>query len=62
MRGKPLMQKVLYRKEDKVTVYPKLNDRTKLYEVEGEIDPLKYKGQALRSEGCYRGRRHSFER
>lgn len=42
--GRPLTQKVLYRKEEKVTIYPKFTDRTKLYEVEGEIDAMKYEG------------------
>ena len=40
--SKPLSKKVLYRKHDKVTVYPKFKANTKLYEMEGEIDPLKY--------------------
>ena len=43
--GKPLTQKVLYRKDDKVTVYPKYKDSTKLYETEGETDPVKYEGK-----------------
>ena len=40
--GRPLSKKIFYRKDDKVTVYPKLKDNTKLYETEGEIDVTKY--------------------
>ena len=40
--GRPLSKKVLYRKDDKTTVYPKFKENTKLYETEGEIDPMKH--------------------
>ena len=40
--GRPLSKKVLYRKDDKVTVYPKFKANTKLYETEDEINPMKY--------------------
>ena len=38
----PLSKKVLYQKEEKTTIYPKFKDNTKLYETEGEINPVKY--------------------
>ena len=40
--GRPLSKKVSYRKDDKVTVCPKFKANTKLYETEGEINPMKY--------------------
>ena len=40
--GRSFPKTVLYRKEDRVTVYPKFNEQTKLYETGGEIDSMKY--------------------
>ena len=40
--GQPLSKKVSYRKDDKVTVYPKFKANMKLFETEGEINPMKY--------------------
>ena len=43
--GRPLSKKVFYRDDDKVRIYPKVKDNTKLYETEGEIDTFKYEGK-----------------
>ena len=40
--GKPFSGTILYRKDGRVTIYPKFKANTKLYETKGEIDPLKY--------------------
>ena len=39
--GRPLTKKLFYGKDDN-TIYPKLKTSTSFYEVEGEIDPMKY--------------------
>ena len=43
--GRPLSKKVFYRDDDKVRIYPKVKDNTKLYETKGEIDTFKYEGK-----------------
>ena len=43
--GRPLSKKAFYRDDDKVRIYPKVKDNTKLYETEGEIDTFKYEGK-----------------
>ena len=39
--GRPLTKRLFYGKDEN-TIYPKLKPSTKFYELEGEIDPLKY--------------------
>ena len=39
--GRPLAKRIFYGNDDN-TIYPKLKPDTKFYEVEGEIDILKY--------------------
>ena len=42
--GRSLTKKLFYGKDEN-TIYPKLKPSTKFYEVEGEIDVLKYEGK-----------------
>ena len=39
--GRPLTKRVFYGKDDN-TIYPRLKTLTKFYDLDGEIDPLKY--------------------
>ena len=43
--GRPLTKKVFYGNDDKVTIYPKLKDSTKFYEITGEVDVMDYEGK-----------------
>ena len=43
--GRSLTKKVFYGNNDKVTIYPKLKESTRFYEITGEVDVMDYEGK-----------------